>query len=243
MRYFITITFLFIYSIVLSQSTLDITVWNCKTEKLDSVYYLKIYKDNNLFKDLRLCEDNKYDTIIANLEKGVYIIEYKSFFNEILFDTTEIKKDTSYATYLCIDEIKDYSIIYKGIIDSISNNKEIIIELESYGCFHWEMQQLKIFKKDNQYFATLYPEIKAGKKARKKGKKKTVQLSKEQLEDLAELQLLSYLHASGFAGGTDIVAYIYKYKNNTIKVINGGDARKARERFYNFIKNIYKLQK
>jgi hypothetical protein len=239
MKLLVTINFLFLAQIISAQSTLNINLWNCKTDAIDSIYSLNVFKDNNYFKTISLNEKSKFDTTLQDVDKGIYTIEYKSYFGETLFDTVKIIKDTAYWAFICIDEIKDYENQFKKITDSITINKQIVIEFESYGCFHWELQKLKVFKKGSHYFATLYPEIKRREKRVTKGIPQTKQLSELQIRLLCEFQLQSYIHASGFAGGTEFVSCNFKYKNSSVKVINGADTQAVRKLVKNLLKNIY----
>jgi hypothetical protein len=237
---FLTIIIMLLAQVISAQATLKITLSNCKTDMADSSYSLNIYKDSSFFKSIQVIyRDGAYDTALYNLDIGTYTIENKSYFGDTLIDTVKIIKDTSYWTFICTDEIRDYSKAYTKLIDSLTRNKQLLIEFQSYGCFHWESQKLKIFKKADSYFATLYPEIKKRENKAAKGNIQTRQLSASHLKLLYEFQLMAYVHASGYSGGTEIVFCTFKYKSDVVKLVLGNDISTVKKLFRNFVKQVY----
>lgn len=224
-----------------AQSTLKITLWNCKTDVADSSFLLNIYKDNSFFKAIDVTpKDGGYDdTSLYNLDKGAYTIESKSYFGDTFIDTVKVIKDSSYQVFICTDEIRDYTKAYKDIVDSLKKNNGITIEVASYGCFHHEFQKLRVFRKGNDYSAMLYPEIQQTERKIVKGSIKTKKLSETQLKLLYEFQLMSYMHASSFPISTEMTTCTFKYKTGLVKIFFGEDTKTIRNLFKKLIREIY----
>jgi len=114
------------------------------------------------------------------------------------------------------------------------------IEFESYGCYHWEVQKLKVFKKDNQYFSTLYLTKKIREHRTEKVSKKTIKLTDKQLDLISSFQFDTYKNATGYPGSTEITYYTFKYKKNQLKFV---DSQEARDRFKSLVKTLYSKSK
>jgi hypothetical protein len=167
MKSLLTILFL-VYSFAASAgSTLNISMFSCKTEGSDTAYDIQIYKDGEFVKDIHLSFYSNFETTLSNIEKGIYCFKFTNIYKQQITDSLVISRDTLYWKFLCSDDYI-FERPFRGYVDSLKNTESFFIEFQSYGCYHWEMQKIKVFKEDNQYFSTLYPEKKSEKTELKK---------------------------------------------------------------------------
>jgi hypothetical protein len=222
-----------------ASSTLNLSIYSCKTQTADTAYDVQVFKDGEFYKNIHLSYFSQFDTTLSDIQRGVYFFKFANIYNQLITDTLVISKDTVYWKSLCSD---DYILNspFRGHVDSLKNTDFFSIEFESYGCYHWEVQKLKVFKKDNQYFSTLYPTKKIREHRTEKVITKTIKLTDKQLDLISSFQFDTYKNATGYPGSTEITYYTFKYKKNQLKFV---DSQEARDRFESLVKILYSKSK
>lgn len=223
----------------LAGSTLNLSIFPCKTQSSDTAYTIQIFRNGEFYKDIHLSYSSNFDTTLSNIEKGIYFFRFTNLYKQQIADTLIITKDTIYWKSFCPDDYI-FAKPFKGYVDSLKNSEFFFIEFESYGCFHWETQKLKVFKKENQFFSTLYPTKKVRENRTLKTNIKTVKLTTSQVDSISNFQYDTYKNATGFPGSTEITYYSFKYKNGEIKFV---DREESRERFKHLVKTLYSKSK
>jgi hypothetical protein len=239
MKSLLTIIFSFYCFVTTAGSTLNLNIFPCKTQDSDTAYTIQILRNGEFYKNIILSYSSNFDTSLSNIEKGIYIFKFKNLYKQQVADTLIISKDTLYRKSFCPDEYI-FDKTFKGYIDSLKNSEFFLIEFESYGCFHWEKQKLKVFKHDNQFFSTLYPANKVRENRSEKAKIKTAKLSNTQIDLISNFQYDTYKNATGYPGSTEITYYEFKYKNDQLKFV---DSQESRVRFKELISALFSKPK
>ena len=236
MKTLITIAFLAIAYFAAAGSTLQLTISACKTDSLDSYYIIKMYKDGIFIQNVLLSERNKYDTTLTNLNKGIYSFEFTNIFKKVLLDSIQISKDTLYWKPLCSDDFMSSKDSFNGYIDSLNNTEPFYIDFESVGCYHNEIQTLRVYKKENEYFSTLYPLKNRMESKFVKPKVKTVKLTESKIENLKAFQFDVYQNTVGYPFSTEITYYTFRFKKAQIRFT---DSKENRGRFSKLLESLY----
>ena len=239
MKSLLTILFSFYCFVATAGSTLKLNIFPCKTQNSDTAYSVQIFRNGEFYKNIILTYTNNFDTTLSNIEKGIYSFRFTNLYKQQIFDTLNISKDTIYWKSFCPDDYI-FDKPFKGYVDSLKNSEFFIIEFESYGCFHWEKQKLKVFKKDNHIFSTLYPAKKIRENRNVKTNIKTVKLTASQVDSISNFQYDTYKNATGFPGSTEITYYSFKYKSDELKFV---DCEESRERFKHLVLTLYSKPK
>lgn len=235
MKYLLAILLSFYCFLATAGSTINLSINSCKTQTADTAYTIQIFKDDEFYKTIQLSFINHFNTTLTDIQKGVYFIKFDNIYNQSIIDTLIISKDTIYSKFLCSDDFL-FDRPFRGYVDSLKNSESFTIEFESYGCYHWEIQKLKVFKRDNQYFATLYPVKKIREHRTEKEIAKTIKLTDKKLDLICDFQFDTYKNATGYPASTEITYYTFKYKKNQLKFI---DSQEARDRFKNLVAGLY----
>ena len=222
-----------------ASSTLNLNIFPCKTQNSDTAYTIQIFRNGEFYKNIILSYSSNFDATLSNIEKGIYYFKFTNLYKQQIADTLIISKDTLYWKSFCPDNYI-FDKPFKGYVDSLKKSEFFFIEFESYGCFNWETQKLKVFKKDNQFFSTLYPTKKVRENRKVKTNIKTVKLTASQVDSISNFQYETYKNATGFPGSTEITYYSFKYKNEKLKFV---DCEESRERFKNLVKTLYSKSK
>ncbi len=239
MKPLLIILFSFYCFVATAGSTLSLNIFPCKTENSDTAYTIHIFRNGEFYKDIQLSYAGNFDTTLSNIEKGIYSFTFINLYEQQIADTLIISKDTLYRKSFCPDDYI-FDRPFKGYVDSLENSEFFLIEFESYGCFHWERQKLKVLKKDNQYFSMLYPAKKVREHRTEKAYIKTVKLTDTQVRLISNFQYETYKNATGYPGSTEITYYEFKYRNGKLKFV---DSQESRERFKNLIIALYPKSK
>ena len=224
---------------LLGQASLRVNVLYCKSEEKDTIHLIKIFKSDSLYQTLSL-KSNQLDTTLKNLNLGLYRFKYTSIFNEFLSDSILLTKDSLYWKPLCLDDFKNTNNSFRGYIDSLKNNEFFSIEYEAYGCFHWESQKIKIFKRNGQTFSTLYTTKHYREKIIEQAKPITIQLTPDKVIAFLNFQGDIYKNATGFPFSTEMTFYTVVFHDRVLKFT---DAEEGRERFHILKKKVYNLEK
>ena len=239
MKFLLTILLSFYFFVATAGSTLNLDIFPCKTQNSDTAYTIQIFRNGEFYKNIILTYSSNFDTTLSNIEKGIYSFKFTNLYKQQINDTLTISKDTLYWKSFCPDDYK-FDKPFNGYVDSLKNSEFFFIEFESYGCFHWETQKLKVFKKDNHFFSTLYPTKKVRENRNLKTNTKTVKLTASQVDSISNFQYDTYKNATGFPGSTEITYYSFKYKNEELKFV---DCEKSRERFKHLVMTLYSKSK
>lgn len=239
MKSLLTILFSLYCFVSNAGSTLNLSIYSCKTQTDDTAYDVQVFKDGEFYKTIHLSFFSQFDTTLSDIQKGVYFFKFANIYNQPIVDTLIISKDTVYWKSLCSDDFI-FDGTFRGHIDSLKNTESFVIEFESYGCRHWEFQKLKVFKKDNQYFSKLYPTKKIREHRTEKGTQKTIKLTDKYLDLISMFQIDTYKNATGYPSSTEITYYTFKYKKSQLRFI---DSYEARDRFKNLVQTLYSKSK
>lgn len=239
MKSLLTIIFWFYCFVATAGSTLKLNIFPCKTHSSDTAYDIQIFRNGEFYKDIHLSNSSNFDTTLSNIEKGIYCFKFTNLYKQQITDTLLISKDTLYWKTFCPDDYV-FDGPFRGYVDSLKNSEFFLIEFESYGCFHWEIQKLKVYKKGNQYFSTLYPVKKIREHKIQKVIAKTIKLTERQLAAITNFQFDTFKNATGPPWSTEITYYTFTYKIGQLKF---GDSQEARKRFKNLVADLYSKPK
>jgi hypothetical protein len=235
MRSTLIITFLFLTYFTKASATFNLSIYSCKTDSMKKSYAIEVHKNGIFYKTILLNRNNKFETTLK-VEKDTYSFQYKNIFGQLVSDTLSISKDTGYWKMFCTDEFLNMTESFNGHLDSLHENDFFNIRFESVGCFHWNIRNLKIFKNDKQFFATLSPDKeKRENKIKSKGHN-TILLDKNQLQAIIDFQRDIYKNSVGFPGGSEITYCSFEYKKSKITFI---DSDESIGRFKVLIKKIF----
>jgi hypothetical protein len=154
----------------------------------------------------------------------------------LLFSAFIAKSDSASKLDMSHDKTFQLDSVYDTYIDSLKDSESFYISFESQACKHWTLQTLKIVKKGNEYFSSLYPRKLIREHKREKGRIRTIKLTERQIQRIRNFQLETYKYDSGYLGGTTTTYSTFKYKRNLLKFT---DSQEARERFRILLERLY----
>ncbi len=184
-------------------ASLEISIKDCRSNKLEYLDELFIIKDNKRIKSLK--PEHNYIQTLTKLDLGTYFLEYKSLFGKTEKKKVTISQFKKYSVDLCMDYINYSKETYKPIIDQLQEKENYKILMSSQGCFHSSADTLIIFRVNNTYSATW------------KTKKKN--LTKSDIEAIRHFEIeLNYMNVDAC---TTTDTYTIIYKNKTKKIEDG----------------------
>lgn len=204
---------------------------------------ISVYKDNEL---LVRCND-VYDLLhmglygdviyLRNIDTGAYRIEYTTILNRTVSETISVVKDSTYWKYIRLDHYEDSLETFKSFLGTLKENESMTFAFESYGCYHWEEQNIKISRVNGKYIATLYPE-KLVRNNRSRGKKITKTLSERDIEAFRYYEGYILARSNGGGGSTEYTNYTINI-NGVKWIIEDGDEN--RKQYFTLRKNIFNV--
>jgi hypothetical protein len=181
MKYLIGFILLFIPAFLLAQAKLRLSLACCRgNTSVKGDNQVRIYKAGSLLHNIDF--RNVFpDTLLKDLDTGLYRLEYTTIFNRLVSQEIFVTdKELNYER-LCLDDYNPALETFKGFISSLSDNEKMVLRFESYGCSHWEAQDIMISRKQGIYAATLYPEMLV-RKNKQRGRRLTRILTDKDIE-------------------------------------------------------------
>lgn len=215
-------------------STINISIFPCQTENADTFYTIAIFKDGQFLKTIGLSRRSNFDTTLVSIESGFYLFQFNNLYRQKTSDTLRVTKDTVYWKTICPDRY-NFDLPFKSFIDSLKNFDTFTIQFESYGCYHWEKQTLKVYKSDNLYYAILSP-VEKIRDDKILGRRRKIRLTEKQVRLISDFQEDTYKNATGYPGNTEITYYTFVFSGYEIKFV---DSQEAGERFKTLINSLY----
>lgn len=199
--------------LALSRSTLELSLWFTGFSSADSIFQVKLFKEDLLVRDMIFYRQGKSDTVIDNLDTGVYQIEFRNVFHRQILREVKLTKDTLYREYLEIDAFNPDKDTFGGFIEMLKDKERFTLTYMSIGCFHAEEQDIVISRLGDRYTAKIYPEHKGFKK-QKKGKPIIKVLTKEDIFQFKIFEKWMLIHKDSLEGSTEQTSYYLRFKDN-----------------------------
>lgn len=226
-----------------SKPSLEIYLSLYRIQKSTPTDHLRvsIYKENEL---LLRCHDvnalldmgvGGNAIYLRNIDTGNYRIEYTTIFNRTISQTIRVAEDSAYWEFIYLDEYKDSLETFKSFLGTLKENESMTFTFESYGCFHWEEQDIKISMHNGSYIATLYPETLI-RNSHTRGKKITKKLSES---DIAAFKYYEGYIIARAAPTLSTESTTYKININGVewRIYDGEENRKL---YFALRKNIFR---
>lgn len=123
-------------------------------KELPRLYWISVFKDENLFKKYGRFE-KPYITkeiVIDSLTNGMYKFVYENFLNQKMQKTIEITEDKTYSISIHPDYSKYTRFIEKSFVKGLKENQKVEFIFESLGCFHSLESKVQINKNEGEYY-------------------------------------------------------------------------------------------
>jgi hypothetical protein len=181
------------------------------TSSADTSFRIKLYKDNILLHTVNLSYNG--DTTLRGLDTGVYRLEYATLLQRRVSQTVRVLEDKIYEELLLAYQYEPAKETFKGFIDGLGENESLVFSFESYGCYHWETQDIKLSRVNGKYVATLYPEKRIREK-KDRGRKMTKTLTSEELGAFQYFEEVILTNNTGDGGSSELTSCRIELKGN-----------------------------